>query len=768
MSRRETLDSWKDIAAYLRREVRTCQLWEKELGLPVHRLNDSPKARVFAYHDEIDRWIRERLVECEADRRPAGRKLLKRVLFAAAVLALMAAGFFIWRDIVRPASGGSSGRPTIAVLDFENLSKDASLDFWTAGLPEVLITELSKSRFLNMVTRDQIEALFARLKVPKDRTLAGADLGRLAAEGGLTQFVTGSFLRAGEVIVVTLSLQDARTGQVIQRHHVECRDQDEILTKAADLALQVKQNLNLSGAQLSADAEMYRKLEPATSSAAAFKYFLEGRRLHGLMEYPASISYMEKAVEIDPQFSTAYRSMASAYRNLGLMGPAVKYGRKALELSERLPELERMLIEANYGIWTEDQARAVGVLERILKLYPDNLMARTNLSILVLSELDRVIELREFVYRHHRTPLTANNLAHAFMMKGLYPKAEAVCLEYLQDVGDSSGVRDRLIAALVCGGKLEAALAEAEKNALSHPGNEYIQTEWGDVKLFMGDLDGAAEVYRRNPVLRSYIGRSNLIVLDLVRGRFEDAVAVARRNLAEAGQDKRTVSVAYDDLSRALEKSGRYEEAAEAWEEHLRLLAGWRASDDEDTPPDLPSSRRRGLFIKGRLAARRGLSEDAVAAARELEALAERSVDQADRRFAEYLRGLIAFQDRDPRKAAGLFGRARARLRSEAKWEDSIDHALFYDGLARALFESGDVREAAKEYEHITRLTYGRLSHGDIYAKAFYMLGRIAERRSDRARALGNYGKFLELWADADPGLPEIEDARTRLAALSR
>ena len=197
-------------------------------------------------------------------------------------------------------------------------------------------------------------------------------------------------------------------------------------------------------------------------------------------------------------------------------------------------------------------------------------------------------------------------------------------------------------------------------------------------------------------------------------------------------------------------------------------MAGWRASDDEDTPPDLPSSRRRGLFIKGRLAARQGLSEDAVAAARELEALAERSVDQADRRFAEYLRGLIAFQDRDPRKAAGLFGRARARLRSEAKWEDSIDHALFYDGLARALFESGDVREAAKEYENITRLTYGRLSHGDICAKAFYMLGRIAERRRDRVRALGNYGKFLELWADADPGLPEIEDARTRLAALSR
>jgi tetratricopeptide (TPR) repeat protein len=768
MSRRELLDSWKAIADYLGRRERTCQLWEKDLGLPVHRLNDSPKARVFAYRDEIDRWLLERRSRYETPGRFAGRKLLKRSIFAAAALVLMSAAFLLWRRVVRTEPAASSGRPTIAVLDFENLSLDTTLDPWRYGIPELLITELSRSRFLSVLARDQAVALLSKGRPANEWVLADADLNRIAAENGLTHFVTGSFLCAEDKIVVTMSLRDALTGQVIQRHDVECGSQDEILAKAADLALQVKQNLNLSAAQLTADAEIYRKLEPATGSAEAFKYFLEGRRLQGLMEYPASISHMEKAVEVDPQFATAYRSMASAYRNLGLMAQAVNYGRRSLELSGRLPELERMLIEANYGIWTEDNARTVNVLERILKLYPDNLMARTNLSILVLSDLDRVIELRDFVYRHHRTPLTANNLAHAHMMKGLYPKAEAVCLEYLQDVGDSVGVRDRLIAAYVCGGKFDAALAEAEKNALSHPGDEYIQTGWGDVRLFKGDLDGAAEIYRRNPLLQSYVGRSNLIVLDLVRGRFEDAVTVARRNLAEAGQDKRTLLVAYVDLSAAIEKSGRYEEAAGVWEAYLRLLAEWRASADEDTPPDLPSGRRRELFIKGRLLALRGLEEEAAAAARELDALAEMSVDRSDRRYAEYLRGLIAFRDRDPRKAAGLFGRARARLRYEAKWEDSFDHALFYDGLARALFESGDLRGAEREYEGITCLTYGRLSHGDIYAKAFYMLGRIAEKRRDRVRARENYGRFLELWADADRGLPEVEDARTRMAALDR
>jgi hypothetical protein len=55
------LESWKEIAAHLRRNVRTCQMWEREMGLPIHRLDGSPKARVFAYPEELDRWLEEKL-----------------------------------------------------------------------------------------------------------------------------------------------------------------------------------------------------------------------------------------------------------------------------------------------------------------------------------------------------------------------------------------------------------------------------------------------------------------------------------------------------------------------------------------------------------------------------------------------------------------------------------------------------------------------------------------------------------------------------------
>ena len=54
------LDSWKEIAAYLDREVRTVQRWEKKEGLPVHRQIHEKLGSVFAYRSEIDDWWRER------------------------------------------------------------------------------------------------------------------------------------------------------------------------------------------------------------------------------------------------------------------------------------------------------------------------------------------------------------------------------------------------------------------------------------------------------------------------------------------------------------------------------------------------------------------------------------------------------------------------------------------------------------------------------------------------------------------------------------
>ena len=94
------------------------------------------------------------------------------------------------------------------------------------------------------------------------------------------------------------------------------------------------------------------------------------------------------------------------------------------------------------------------------------------------------------------------------------------------------------------------------------------------------------------------------------------------------------------------------------------------------------------------------------------------------------------------------------------------EQALYFEPLAFAYYKSGDLDKARSEYEKILALTTGRLRYGDIYARSFYMLGRIAEQKGERAAARERYQKFLDLWKDADPGRPEVEDARKKLAGL--
>jgi hypothetical protein len=68
------LESWKEISSYLGRSIKTCQRWEVELGLPIHRLDGTPRARVFAEPAELDAWMTEKLSHIRA--RPGARAKL--------------------------------------------------------------------------------------------------------------------------------------------------------------------------------------------------------------------------------------------------------------------------------------------------------------------------------------------------------------------------------------------------------------------------------------------------------------------------------------------------------------------------------------------------------------------------------------------------------------------------------------------------------------------------------------------------------------------
>jgi serine/threonine protein kinase/tetratricopeptide (TPR) repeat protein len=680
----------------------------------------------------------------------------KLVIPAIALISLIAAGIILWRVIPsrKPAPPSSaSGQPTLVVLYFENKSGDKNLDFWRVGLPEVLIPDLSQSRYIRVVTTDELLTVLRRLGLADAREYSSEDIGKIAALTRATHVLRGSFIKAGESIVITAGLQKPGTGENSTAFRLEARGENDIIPKVDELTRQVKEGLNLTAGQISGDIEKEAG-KIMTSSPEALRYYLEGRRHYEKNlpnEYKQSIAYMEKAVEIDPEFAMAYRSLAGAHGNLGNIVELRKNLKKAMALSDRIPEYERLFIEGNIFYYDEDYAKAIGVFEDLAKTYPGYLIGRGFLAISYAEAGDyaKAIKQGEFYVQNLRAARMVRNLGGWYTASGLYQKAEDLCLSFLRDVEENAMVRYDLIFCYLCRRQFDLALDEAQKVYLLEPSwKDYI----GEVLLCKDDFAGAEKILGKDALL-------------LIRGKFEENVNLSRQNLEKSKGQKENEANAYGGLVWALEAAGRHEEAYRAFDQYLKLSADYRKSAGESGLPYLPSQQKSDLLGKGIIQAEMKSFDDARKTAEELKSLIEKGVNKKELRFYEYILGLIELGKKNTRKAVDLFSRACSRLDFES--ENGLDKAIYFSGLSRALYESGDLDKAREAYEKISLLTTGRLGHDDIYVRAYYMLGKIAEQQGDKARARENYRKFLDLWKDADPGLPEVPDAKARLAVLT-
>jgi serine/threonine protein kinase/tetratricopeptide (TPR) repeat protein len=683
----------------------------------------------------------------------------KRLLVPGLVfLALITVGIILWRIIPSKKAAllpSASGQPTLVVLYFENKSGDKNLDFWRVGLPEVIIPDLSQSRYIRVVTTDELLTVLRRLGLAEAREYSSEDIGKIATQTRATHVLRGSFIKAGNSVVITAGLQKPGTGEHPTAIRLEARDENDIIVKVDELTRQ----LNLTAAQISSDVEKEAG-KITTSSPEALKYYVEGRKHHVKLEYKEELACLEKAVELDSEFAMAYRSMAAPSLFTGHPADARKYLKKALELSARLPEYERLSIEVDQFINDEDYAKALEVSERLVKSYPQYTMGHWRLGNICsgIEENEKATGPYEFVAKNQRTAITVGNLACNYNSCGLYQKAEDVCKSFLQEVEDNFYVRYALKDSYLLRRKFDLALTEAEKTYLLKPDYDY-QSVIGDVLLLKGDTAGAEKVYKQIYEKNRAAGRYVLYNLALDRGKYGQAISLSQQDLEESKGNKENEAGAYGWVAGALEKAGRYEEAYKAEGQFLKLAAENRKSAGESGPLYLPSQQKGDLFWKGIIQADMKFLDQAKATADELKALIEKGIKKKELRNYEYILGLIEFGKKDYRKAASYFGKACGRL-------DFEGDAQFFNALARSLFESGDLDRARKEYEKITLQTLGRLGHGDLYAKAYYMLGKIAQEQGRKAEAGQNYRKFLDLWKDADPGLPEPEDARKRLAAL--
>jgi TolB-like protein/Tfp pilus assembly protein PilF len=310
------LDSWKEIAAYLKRDVTTVQRWEKREAMPVHRHLHAKRGSVYALSHELDAWVASRKLPIdEAPLAPAAVPAavrfraplpsLRLALISTLILALVAASWLLLRPRA-PAASGPARIRSLAVLPLRNLSADPSQDYLADGLTEALIGSLSEIHNLRVVSHTSVLRFSNTL-------LSTPQIAKLLAVDAL---VEGSVIRDGNRIRVTAQLIRGPTDEHFWSETYD-REMRDALTLQSELAQAIADKVEVT---LSGD-ERHRLAAVRPVAPEVYESYLQGNFLLNRGNTRAaleqSVTDFEAAVRRDPDFAPAYLGLARAYANLG-------------------------------------------------------------------------------------------------------------------------------------------------------------------------------------------------------------------------------------------------------------------------------------------------------------------------------------------------------------------------------------------------------------------------------------------------------------------
>jgi TolB-like protein len=384
----KTLVSWKEIAVFLNRAERTVKRWERERGLPVHRVPGGERGSVFAYPNELTDWLKGKAGELEADDSgpgspvvgldagyetngqvssrqaanglvaqrsiapaatlpapaPAGRRhpvTAARVAAWLLPLALTAALIFYFSF-----SGGRTNSPvtavgdretsnpgtpdlapdSVAVLPFTNAGPDSSSDYLSDGITESLINSLAHIPQLKVRSRDSVFRLKGKDIEVKD---AGSEL-------GVSVVVSGRVSVEANNIQVSTELTDVRDNTEIWGKQYAGKTSGLLQLQqqiSGDIAEKLRSSLTTADKQLVS--------RQGTQNPEAYTLYLKGRYAWNVRDrtnLEASIPYFNQAIAEDPGYAQAYSGLADVYSVLPYFGgnPAEDFAKSSIAAREAL------------------------------------------------------------------------------------------------------------------------------------------------------------------------------------------------------------------------------------------------------------------------------------------------------------------------------------------------------------------------------------------------------------------------------------------------
>jgi TolB-like protein/Tfp pilus assembly protein PilF len=371
------LESWKEIAAYLRRDVTTARRWEKQERLPVYRLQHSKLGSIYAYTSELDSWRDKQALQgatdapaAEAEHQPTKIWRAHRGLLVGGVVlvGLLAGAYLTTRS--RAVNATRPKIQSLAVLPLKNLSGDPSQEYLADGMTEELIGRLAAIHDLRVISRTSVMGFRdTKLSVPE-----------IAKTLGVDAFVEGSVIREGNRIRVHAQLIRAGTDEHFWSEEYD-RELQDVLALQSEVAQAIAEKVKVS----ITGQERDRLVSARPVAPEVYESYVKGSNdpQYTKAQIEHRIADFQDAIRVDPTFAPAYVGLAGTYISYQdsfvgappseIRPKATSAARKALELDPKLAEAHDILAEMYQKQWK--WAESEEEYKRALELTPNDASA---------------------------------------------------------------------------------------------------------------------------------------------------------------------------------------------------------------------------------------------------------------------------------------------------------------------------------------------------------------------------------------------------------
>jgi Flp pilus assembly protein TadD len=632
----------------------------------------------------------------------AGKRWKVIIPGAVVVLALSVGGYFYLRRTPK-----LTDKDTIVLADFVNHTGDPVFD---DALKQALSVQLEQSPFLNIVSDRKVsETLKLMGRSPSDHVTPEVAKEICVRTGGKA-VLAGSISSLGSEYVVGLEAVACNTGDVLAKEQAQATSREGTLKALSQVTDRLRAKL---GESLASVEKSNVPLELTTSSLEALRAYGIGRTTANTKGAAEAIAFDKHAIELDPNFATAYLALGVDYFVLGQDDSAVENFKKAYELRDRTSEREKYRISGMYHEYvTGDLQKATEVFELGKQLYPADLFPHAQLAIIYgdFGQFEKEVpELQEGLRLGPDDTNGYGNLAGSYMELNRLDDARKTLQEAQVRKLDNEYLR-------YCNYELaflnrdQKGMDEQVAWANGQPGAEgRLLTAQSDTEAYYGHVRKARELSKR--ALESAT-RADLKEAAAER-EADSALREAELGNAEAAQHTATLALQLN--------SGKYVKVTAA----LTLAqAGDPASAKElvtelekHDPTDVSLRTVLLPLVKAAIQFDRG---DATQALSTLQATLPYELGAG--LYPAYLRGQIQLSAHNGTAAVTEF-------------QKLLDHP-------------------------------GVVLNDPIGALAHLQLGRAYAMAGDARKAKAAYQDFLTLWKDADPDIPILEEAKAEYAKL--